>query len=157
VDPSIEVGRRAILCVMVGAAVLAGPADMPFLALAQMAPAQRAPYDAPLKIGIIGAGREGGALGTVFAKAGHPIMFSSRHPEQLKDRVARAGPLTKAGTVEQAVAFGDVVFLVVPYSAVEQIGKDYGKALAAKPLVIDVSNPIARRDGDDLVKAVDAQ
>ena len=84
-------------------------------------------------------------------------MFSSRHPEQLNDLVAAAGPLTKAGTVEQAIAFGDVVLLVVPYSAIEQIGEDYGKALAAKLLVIDVSNPIARRDGEDLVKSVDAQ
>ena len=45
----------------------------------------------------------------------------------------------------------------MPYSAVEQIGKDYGKPLAAKQLVIDVSNPIARRDGEELVKWVDAQ
>ena len=35
----------------------------------------------PLKIGMIGAGREGGALGTLLVKAGHPVMFSSRHPE----------------------------------------------------------------------------
>ena len=39
----------------------------------------------------------------------------------------------------------------------EQIGKDYGKALAAKQLVIDVSNPIARRDGDAIVKQVAEQ
>ena len=73
-------------------------------------------------------------------------MFSSRHPEQLKDLVASAGPTAQAGTIEQAVGFGDVVLLVVPYTAVEQIGKDYGQALAAKQLVIDASNPIARRD-----------
>jgi len=155
-DPSSELGRRAFLRVMAGTAMLAVLAATPFSALAQTAPARPAPGGVPLKIGVIGAGREGGALGTAFAKAGHPIMFSSRHPEQLNDLVASAGPLAKAGTVEQAVAFGDVVLLVVPYSAVEQIGKDYGKALAAKPLVIDVSNPIARRDGEDLVKSVDA-
>ena len=85
-----------------------------------------------LKIATIGAGAEGGALGTIFAKLGHPVMFSSRHPEQLKDLVAAAGPNARAGSVADAVAFGDVVFLVVPYSAVEQIGRDYGKALAAK-------------------------
>src|SRR6476661_8056196 len=39
----------------------------------------------------------------------------------------------------------------------EQIGKDYGNALAKKVLVIDVSNPIARRDGADIVKWVDDQ
>ena len=100
---------------------------------------------------------KGGALGTLFAKQGHPVMFSSLHPEQLKDLVASAGPTAQAGTVEQAVEFGDVILLVVPYTVVEQIGKDYGKALAAKRLVIDVSNPIARRDGDAIVKQVAEQ
>src|SRR6516165_10313256 len=101
----------------------------------------------PLKIGMVGSGKEGGALGTAFVKAGHQVMFSSRHPEQLKDLVDRLGPLAKAGTVEQAIAFGDVVAIVVPYTAMEQIAKDYGPALAKKALVLDVSNPIARRDG----------
>jgi 8-hydroxy-5-deazaflavin:NADPH oxidoreductase len=123
---------------------------------AQRAAAQGAGVGS-LKIATIGAGREGGALGTLFAKKGHPVMFSSRHPEELKDLVAAAGSTAQAGTVEQAVAFGDVVLLVVPYTAVEQIGKDYGKALAAKPLVVDVSNPIARRDGDAIVKWVEEQ
>src|SRR5580658_8107181 len=73
--------------------------------------------DAPLKIAMIGAGRMGGALGTAFVKAGHPVMFSARHPEELKDLVAAAGPNARAGTVKEAAAFGDVVALVVPYSA----------------------------------------
>jgi 8-hydroxy-5-deazaflavin:NADPH oxidoreductase len=114
----------------------------------------QSPAAASLKMGFIGAGREGGALGTLFAKAGHPVMFSSRHPETLTDLVTSAGPNAKAGTVEDAVAFGDVILLVVPYTAVEQVGKDYGTAIAAKPLLIDVSNPIPRRDGDDFVKQV---
>ena len=111
----------------------------------------------PLKIGTVGAGREGGALGTLFVKAGHPVMFSSRHPERLKDLVAGLGPLAQAGTVEQAIAFGDVVVIVVPYTAIEEIGKAHARALATKVLVMDVSNPIARRDGDDIVKWVEEQ
>ena len=51
-----------------------------------------------MKIATIGAGREGGALGTLFAKLGHPVMFSSRHPEELKALVAGAGPTASAGT-----------------------------------------------------------
>ncbi len=98
-----------------------------------------------IKIATIGAGREGGALGTLFAKIGHPVMFSSRHPDELKGLVAAAGPTARAGTVADAVAFGEVIFLVVPYTAVEQIGRDFGTALAAKALILDVSNPIARR------------
>jgi 8-hydroxy-5-deazaflavin:NADPH oxidoreductase len=110
-----------------------------------------------IKIATIGAGHEGGALGTLFAKLGHPVMFSSRHPEELKDLVAAAGPTARAGTTSEAVAFGEVIFLVVPYTAVEQIGKDFGSALAAKPLILDVSNPIPGRDGQDFVSQVASQ
>ena len=137
--------RRRILDVLVAALIL-GPASK---ALAQGL--------STVKIATIGAGNEGGALGTIFAKLGHPVMFSSLHPEELKDLVAAAGPTAHAGTSAEAVAFGDIVFLVVPYSAVEQIGRDYGKALATKPLVVDVSNPSAARDGDALAKWVDEQ
>jgi 8-hydroxy-5-deazaflavin:NADPH oxidoreductase len=144
--PSFKFDRRRLLGLAAGVAAAA-----PFAAFAQAAGGP------PLKIATIGAGREGGALGTLFAKQGHPVMFSSRHPEQLKDLVASAGPTAQAGTIEQAIAFGDVILLVVPYTAVEQIGKDYGEALAAKQLVIDVSNPIARRDGDAIVNRVAEQ
>jgi 8-hydroxy-5-deazaflavin:NADPH oxidoreductase len=146
--PSFEFDRRRFLGLAAGAG--AASAAAPFTAFAQAA-------GGPLKIATIGAGREGGALGTLFAKQGHPVMFSSQHPEQLKELVASAGPTAQAGTVEQAVEFGDVVLVVVPYTAVEQIGKDYGQALAAKQLVFDVSNPIARRDGDAIVSWVAEQ
>jgi len=107
-----------------------------------------------LKIATIGAGREGGALGTLFAKLGHPVLFSSRHPEELKDLVAAAGPTARAGTTADAVAFGDVIFIAVPYPAVEQIGQDFGSALAVKPLILDVSNPTPGRDGQDFVNRI---
>jgi predicted dinucleotide-binding enzyme len=81
-------------------------------------------------------------------------MFSSRHPDQLKDLVASAGSTARAGTVAEAVAFGDVILLVVPYTAIESIGQEHGRQLATKPLILDVSNPIARRDGEAFVKQV---
>jgi 8-hydroxy-5-deazaflavin:NADPH oxidoreductase len=149
--PSFEFDRRRFLGLAAGGVAATAVAAAPSAAFAQAA------GGAPLKIATIGAGREGGTLGTLFAKQGRPVMFSSLHPEQLKDLVAGAGPTAQAGTVEQAVEFGDVLLLVVPYTAVEQIGKDYGKALAAKQLVVDVSNPIARRDGDAIVNWVAEQ
>lgn len=146
--PTIALDRRAVLGFALGGLGL----------VAMMATARaQSPGSTKLKIATIGAGREGGALGTVFARQGFPVMFSSRNPETLKDLVASAGPTAKAGTVAEAVAFGDVVLIVVPYTAMEQIGKDYGTALAAKPLVIDVSNPIGRRDGEDFVKKIAAE
>lgn len=143
--------RRDLLHAALGGIIFAAISALPLTARAQTS------GDKPLKIGIIGAGREGGALGTAWVKAGHPVMFSSRHPEELKSLVAGLGPLAQAGTVAQAIDFGDVVAIVVPYSAMAQIGRDHAAALAKKALVIDVSNPIARRDGADLVKSVEAQ
>ena len=134
-----------------GGALLLALAARPLAARAQSV------GGAPLKIGMIGSGREGGALGTLLVKVGHPVMFSSRHPDELKSLIDGLGPSAKAGTVAQAIDFGDVVMIVVPYSAMPQIGHDYGTALAKKRLVVDVSNPIARRDGADLVKSVDKQ
>ena len=66
-----------------GLAVLAVSAR-PDMAVAQTA-------GSPLKIGMVGAGREGGALGRLFVKAGHPVMLSSRNPEGLKGLVAGLG------------------------------------------------------------------
>lgn len=100
----------------------------------------------PLKIGIIGSGRQGGTLGELWAKAGHEILFSSRHPEELKDLVARVGPKAKAGTPAEAATFGDVVLISVPYAALPQVGKDYARELKGK-IVLDTCNPVARRDG----------
>ena len=64
-----------------GPALFAGT---PFAAWAQVVTA--ASNVAGMKIAMIGAGREGSALGALFVKPGHQVMFSSRHPEQLKDR-----------------------------------------------------------------------
>jgi 8-hydroxy-5-deazaflavin:NADPH oxidoreductase len=145
----IENGRRELLLTVAG-----GIAGLAVGSLAARVLAQPA-SGPPLSISTIGAGREGGALGALFVKAGHRVMFSSRHPDTLKGLVDELGQLARVGTVAEAVDFGDVVMVVVPYTAMEQIGRDYGNALAKKVLVIDVSNPIARRDGDEIVKWVD--
>jgi 8-hydroxy-5-deazaflavin:NADPH oxidoreductase len=98
------------------------------------------------KIGLIGSGRQGGALGVLFAKAGYPVLFSSRHPEQLKEIVAKAGPNAKAGLPQDAASFGDIIVIAVPYGVTPQIGKDYAALMKGK-IVIDLGNPREDRDG----------
>src|SRR6516225_6417574 len=99
-----------------------------------------------LSIGTIGAGQIGSTIGGLWVKNGHKVLFSSRHPEELKDLVAGLGPLAQAGTVDQAIAFGDVVLLTIPYSALPQIGRDYAAALKGK-IVLDTCNAVVGRDG----------
>jgi hypothetical protein len=98
------------------------------------------------KIGIVGSGNIGGTLGILLAKAGYEIIYSSRHPENLRDLVRTAGPKTCAGTVAEAIAFGDVVVLSVPLKALPEFDKKTKEALKGK-IVIDTSNPYPERDG----------
>jgi predicted dinucleotide-binding enzyme len=100
----------------------------------------------PTRIGIIGSGNIGGTIGGLWVKKGHSVFFSSRHPDELKDMVAKLGSLAQAGTVEQAVAFGDVLFIAVPYGAMPQIGKDYSAAMKGK-VMLDACNAVSSRDG----------
>lgn len=100
----------------------------------------------PTRIGIIGSGNIGGTIGGLWVKKGHSVFFSSRHPDELKDMVAKLGSLAQAGTVEQAVAFGGVLFIAVPYGAIPQIGKDYSAAMKGK-VMLDACNAVSSRDG----------
>ena len=100
--------------------------------------------DGKMPIGTIGAGHIGSTIGGLWVKNGHRVFFCSRHPEELKDLVAGLGPLAQAGTVDQAIAFGDVVLITVPYGALPQIGRDHAAELKGK-IVLDTCN--AARDG----------
>jgi predicted dinucleotide-binding enzyme len=99
-----------------------------------------------LKIGIIGSGNIGSTVGTLWVKAGHQVLFSSRHPEEIKPLVGGLGPLARAGTVKDALKFGVVVFIAVPYGAYPQIGKDYARDLIGK-IALDAGNAVPKRDG----------
>jgi predicted dinucleotide-binding enzyme len=130
-----------------GAALIA--ATTPHIAAAQ-------PAADKVKIGVIGAGNIGGTIGGLWVKAGHPVLFSSRHPEELKSLVEGLGPLAKAGTVAQALDFGDVILVAVPYKAIPELAKDYGPKFAGK-VVIDPANAVARRDGEELLAETKAK
>jgi hypothetical protein len=100
-----------------------------------------------MKIGIIGSGNIGGTVGTLWVKAGHQVLFSSRNPENLKQLADGLGPLARAGTVREALNFGDAILIAVPYGAYPQIGKDYARELAGK-IVLDAGNAVLSRDGE---------
>ena len=101
---------------------------------------------APLKIGIVGTGNIGGALAKHWAKAGHELVISSRHPEELQALAKSLGPKVRVGTPLEAAQFGDVVLLSVPYKATAQVGQDLATAWKGK-IVLDTGNPYPFRDG----------
>jgi predicted dinucleotide-binding enzyme len=108
--------------------------------------AAAAPPTAPVRIGIIGSGHIGGTLARLWVQAGHEVLISSRHPEELQGLAASLGPLAHVGTPRDAALFGPVVLVSVPYKALPQIGQDLKSELAGK-IVLDTCNPYPQRDG----------
>lgn len=106
-----------------------------------------------VRIGIVGSGNVGSALGRTWAQqAGHQVMFSSRNVEDDRKLAAGIGANASAGTPREAVAFGEVVLLAVPYGALPALSKDLAEALRGK-IVIDACNPFPERDGEIAVQA----
>src|SRR5579862_4475503 len=84
--------------------------------------ARVAPAESPkMKIGIIGSGHVGSALGGVWAKAGNEVMFSSRHLEKDRKLATGVGANARAGTPQEAAAFAQVLLCAVPYSAFPEL------------------------------------
>jgi hypothetical protein len=100
-----------------------------------------------LKIGIIGSGHVGSALGGAWAKAGNEVMFSSRNLDNDKKLAAEVGANAHAGTPQEAAMFGQVILFAVPYSAFPELMKSLGNSLKGK-VVINASNPFPQRDGE---------
>jgi 8-hydroxy-5-deazaflavin:NADPH oxidoreductase len=83
-----------------------------------------------VRLGIIGAGSLGTALGERYAQLGHPVMFGGGASAQ--DAALRLG--TEVGSNAQAAAFGDVVILAVPFAAVDAALSDAGCSVRGRVL-----------------------
>ena len=100
-----------------------------------------------LRIGMIGSGRVGSTLGALWVKAGHEVMFSSLNIDYDRKLAESIGPGARAGTPKEAAAFGDVLFVSVPYAALPGLGRELAAEIKGK-IVLDASNPVPTRDGD---------
>lgn len=96
-----------------------------------------------MKIGVIGTGNVGGALGKLWAGKGHQVVFGARDTadSQLKQLLQAAGSNTSAASVREAAAFGDVVVIAVPWPAVLDAVRSAGD-LTGK-ILIECTNPLA--------------
>jgi predicted dinucleotide-binding enzyme len=74
-------------------------------------------------------------------------MFSSRNLDNDKALASELGAKARAGTPQEAAAFGDVILIAVPYGALPDLGKSLKRELNGK-VVIDACNPFPGRDGD---------
>lgn len=106
-----------------------------------------------MRIGIVGAGMIGSTMAKLWVNAGHEVRLASRHPEALHAFVATLGPLAAVATPAQAAAFGEVVMLTVPLSAMPGLATDLAPLLAGK-VVVDTGNAYEKRDGESAREAM---
>jgi predicted dinucleotide-binding enzyme len=95
-----------------------------------------------MRIGIIGTGNVGTAVGRRWAAAGYDVMFGARDAASptVASLVAATGGKARAGSVAEAARFGEVVVLATPFDATEAAIRAAGD-LAGK-VVIDCTNPL---------------
>ena len=98
-----------------------------------------------MRIGILGSGLMGGKLGTIFARAGHDVVFSYSRSERKLKRLAReAQGHARAGTPREAALHADALLLAVHWSRVDAVLKQAGD-LSGK-VIVTCSLPMNAND-----------
>lgn len=97
-----------------------------------------------MKIGILGTGDVGQALGIGFANLGHEVKMGSRDPnqEKVKAWVNKAGSKASAGTFAEAAAYGELAVLCTIWTGAENAIRLAGPDHLAGKVVIDTTNPL---------------
>ena len=104
-----------------------------------------------MRIGILGSGLMGGKLGTIWARAGHDVVFSYARSEQKLKKLARdANATARAGTPREAAQDADALLLAVHWSRVDDVLQQAGD-LSGK-VIVTCSLPM-NADDTDLVIA----
>jgi predicted dinucleotide-binding enzyme len=98
-----------------------------------------------MRIGILGSGLMGGKLGTLFARAGHEVVFSyARSQDKLKRLAEEAGANAHAGTPREAAHEADAVLFAVHWSRTDEVlseaGDLSGKAVITCSLPMNADN-----------------
>jgi len=100
-----------------------------------------------MRIGILGSGLMGGKLGTLFARAGHDVVFSyARQRAKLEGLARAAGGKARAGTPAEAVKDADAVLLAIHWSRLDDVLHQTGD-LSGK-VVVSCSLPMSEDDSD---------
>ena len=102
-----------------------------------------------MKVGILGSGVVGQALGSGFASRGYSVKLSSRTPysQKLKEWVRKNGKNASTGTFAEAAAFGDLLVLATPGTAAEVAIDLAGRNNFDGKVLIDVTNALDFRGG----------
>jgi predicted dinucleotide-binding enzyme len=98
-----------------------------------------------MKIGILGSGLMGGKLGTLFARAGHDVIFSYARSDLKLRRLAReAQGSARPGTPAEAAHEADALLLAVHWSRVDDVVRQAGDV--SRKVIVNCSLPMNEAD-----------
>src|SRR5213596_3346590 len=98
-----------------------------------------------MRIGILGSGLMGGKLGTIWARAGHEVVFSYARSEQKLQKLARdAKGKARAGTPREAAQQADALLLAVHWSRVDDVLQQAGDV--SGKVIVSCSLPMNAED-----------
>jgi predicted dinucleotide-binding enzyme len=95
-----------------------------------------------IRIGILGSGVVGRALGTGFINLGHEVRIGTRSPEKLAEWLSASGEHASVGSFAEAAKFGDVLVIATLGVATEEAIRMAGVTNFAGKVVIDTTNPL---------------
>jgi predicted dinucleotide-binding enzyme len=103
-----------------------------------------------MRVGILGSGLMGGKLGTLFARAGHDVVFSYARSREKLEKLARdAHRKARAGTPREAAEAAEAILLAVHWSRIDEVLKQAGD-LRGK-VIVSCSLPMNADDTDLVV------
>jgi 8-hydroxy-5-deazaflavin:NADPH oxidoreductase len=94
-----------------------------------------------MKLGIVGSGKVGSALGAWAAKAGYQVAFTARNESHARDAAQHAGHNAKALPLRELIDESQMILLTLPYAEVKKVLSPMRAHLGRK-IIVDVTNPI---------------
>lgn len=102
-----------------------------------------------MKVGVLGTGDVGKALGKAFLATGHEVKMGAREAgnEKAAAWVKESGERASAGTFAEVASWADLVLLCTLGSANESALKMAGPGALAGKVLIDTTNPLDFSNG----------
>lgn len=103
-----------------------------------------------MKVGILGSGEAGIALGRGLIRLGYNVMIGTRntYKEKLQQWIRESGPKARLGTFAEATTYGDVVLLCTNWNGTQAAIEMAGIWNFSKKVVIDITNPLDGKGPD---------
>jgi len=95
-----------------------------------------------MKLGVLGSGMVGQAIGGKLVELGHEVVMGTRDPSKLNAWLEQLEHRARVGTFAEAAAHGEMVFNATNGAGTLEALQLVGEANLSGKILIDISNPL---------------